>query len=118
SGEVKIAFDGILRDGRQHSNHGVRLAIHPKDFADDVRITALTLRPVFVTENNDGSGSRLVIGIDEGAAKDGPDAENIEEVSGYDCGFNTVRRVGVAQQEGHLMVLDDALKSMILPPVI
>ena len=60
---VDIVVTRILRDRRQHTNHGMHLVIHPEMPADDVRIATMALLPVLVAQYEDRVGTHLVVSI-------------------------------------------------------
>ena len=98
---VHVVFHRILRNRRQHSDHGVRAVVHLEKLADDVRIAAVAALPVFVAQNQNGVGAVIFIGGDEGAAQHRLHAQHIEEIRGDHGGVHALGRIRAEQQEIH-----------------
>ena len=86
-----IALGGVGRDGRQHADHGVHAVVHLESAPDDARVAVEAGLPILVTEDEDRIGARTLVGGDEGAPGEGPDADHVEEVGRDDAGRHPVR---------------------------
>ena len=74
--------------------------------------------PVLVAENQHGSRAVSFIARDKGSAKQGPDAQDIEEVGRDHRGFDALGAILADQQEVHGVMLHDSLKRVVLFAII
>ena len=83
SRHVDVVLLRVLRDGRQHADHGVDAVVHLEAPADDRRVAA-QLAPVLVAEDEDGVRPLLPVVRPEGAAEERPHLQHVEEAPGHD----------------------------------
>ena len=92
--------------------------VHLEHAAEDAPVAPESLLPVGVAQHEHRIGPQVVVGVDEGATKEWPDAEDIEEVGGHHPRQHVVRLAAVEQRERHAVVLHEPRHRSELLPVV
>ena len=110
---VDVVLAGVLRHRREDADHGVDPVVHLEGAADDRRVPAELVHPVAVAQHEHRIGSRLILALAEGAPEVRSHAEHVEEVGGNHAGLDPARLAVAQQDEGHRVILDDALRDRL-----
>ena len=118
TGHVDIVFIGILRNRRQHPDHGVNAIVHLECLAHDVRIAALVQFPIFVAQKENRGRSRLIVGRSKIPPQNGLHSEHPEKAVRNHAGRYTTGFVFRKQRELHGVVFHQAAQRAVLLAVI
>ncbi len=115
---VDVIFLRILRERREHADHGVRFVVHAEHFADHGGIAAEAAQPVFVAEEKDGRGARFFVVGGKISADQRLGAEDVEIIPGDNAGFHLLRFGAAEEDELHVVVLNDGVEAAIPSAVV
>ena len=85
----------------------MRTVVHLEHAADDARVAAKFLLPVFVAQHEHGVRAEAIVSRHERAPQRRPDAEHLEEVRGHHTGIDSIRLALIEQHEIHRVVFDE-----------
>src|SRR5207248_1594632 len=110
---VNIVLVRILWDRGQNADHRVNAVVHGEGAIHHGGIAAKTSKPIFITQQQDGGRSGLLIIRTEVPSQQRLHAEHVEKVPGHYAGHNSLRFLAPKQDKSHIVVFDDSTQRMI-----